>query len=77
MEVNKLVWVSMSCFTLFTIIFLEQGFHESYFNDSLEFIPKLQEGASKFKQTTWDVYSNLGLSAVNAIPMLVPYFFIS
>jgi membrane-associated phospholipid phosphatase len=76
MEVNKLVWVVLSGFTLFTIIFVEQGFHESYFEDSLEFIPKLQEGASEFKQKTWDAYSNLGLTLVNAVPMLVPYYWI-
>lgn len=73
---NDIVKVAFSGMTLFTIIFVQQGIRESLFNDSLNFIPRIQEGASEFKQKAWDVYSNLGLTLITTIPMFIPYYFI-
>lgn len=73
---NNLILVYFSGCALFAIIFWEQNFNQPLFERSLTYIPKIQEGASDFKQTMWDLYSNLALTTVNFLPIAVPYLFI-
>ena len=73
---NDLVAIGFSMSILFVIIFWEQSFDQPLFDKSLTVIPNIQEGASAFKQDAWDVYSNVGLSAISGLPIAVPYIFI-
>ena len=53
--------VGIAVVTQVLICLGELIYEDSLFDRSLELIPDLQEGASDFKQTSWNVYSNYGL----------------
>ena len=56
---------------LMTILYTEQYYEKTLFKKSLEFIPKMQEGASDFKILMWSLYSNVGLAAAEALPLII------
>ena len=74
---NELIKVSFSGFALFTILIIQQSFEWTYFDKSLEFIPRLQADASNFKENAWLAYTNIGLALETSLPILIPYIFIS
>ena len=38
------------------------------FNSSLDYIEKIQDGASVASQTIWNLYSNIGVAAIVGLP---------
>ena len=56
---------------LMTILYTEHYYEQTLFDKSLDFIPKMQEGASDFKILMWSLYSNVGLGAAEALPLII------
>lgn len=44
---DEIVWFSLSAFALCIVVIAQQGYDYTLWHDSLEFIPRLQEDASK------------------------------
>ena len=74
---NDLLKLTFSGIALFTILIIQQSFVETYFDKSLEFIPKLQADVSDFKENAWLAYTNIGLALETSLPIVIPYIFIS
>ena len=73
---HPLLKVCFSFGTLVCIILLSAIYRDSLFEKCLTVIPELQEGASTFKQTAWNQYSNWGLALINILPILLTYLII-
>ena len=71
MEISMNVRFTISLLVLATIIYTEPSYEKTLFNKSLEFIPKMQEGASDFKIWMWSFYSNFGLLLASALPLII------
>ena len=74
---NDLLKLTFSGIALFTILIIQQSFVETYFDKSLEFIPKLQADVSDFKEGAWLAYTHIGLALETTLPIVIPYLFIS
>ena len=74
---NDLIKLSFSGLGLFCILIIQQSFEWTYFDKSLEFIPRLQADASDFKESVWLAYTNIGLALETVLPVVIPYLFIS
>ena len=74
---NDLVMVGFSMSILFCILFWQQSFDQPLFEKSLTYIPRIQEGASTFKQKTWGAYSDFFLAVIGGGPAVISYLFIS
>lgn len=57
------------------IIYSETSYSQTLFDKSLEVIPNIQNGSTKgdFKVNMWSFYSNAGLGAVIALPIIIFY----
>ena len=66
------IYFAVSILTLILLVYTQTGYEQSLFDKSLDFIPKIQEGSSKgdFKVNMWSLYSNVGLGAIQAVPVI-------
>ena len=73
---DDIIWFTLSGLFLSTIVISQQGYYEPLMKDSLEFIPRLQEGASDASQGIWGFYSTWGGNLATFLPFGIVYFFI-
>ena len=57
--------------SLLLMMMVETSYRDTLREDSTSFIEGIQEGSSKAKEITWDVYSNLGVASAVSIPPFV------
>ena len=73
---SDIVWCGLSGLTLSIIIVAQSGYEDDLFEKSLEFIPRLQEGASHAAKLGWKSYADWGLNIIMFVPFAVNYIFI-
>mmetsp|Transcript_12057 Transcript_12057/g.15396 ORF Transcript_12057/g.15396 Transcript_12057/m.15396 type:complete len:189 (+) Transcript_12057:13-579(+) len=69
-----IIWFALAVFALFIIIVAQQGYREDLFDESLDFIPRIQKGASESKQGWWHFYSTWGGNLATFLPFIIAYF---
>jgi len=77
MDYKNIIYWFISVAVLLTIIFTEPlygSYTENLWVKSMTFIPNIQAGSTKAGQTAWHLYSDVGLTLVQAVPIL--YFFL-
>lgn len=70
---NFLVYSSVSILTLVLILTLQSTYADSFFEDSIERIPKMQANTSGFQQGAWKGVSNVVAPLVILAPYLTSY----
>lgn len=62
--------------TAFVIILsTEVAYRTSLFDKSLTYIPNIQAGATEAQKKGWSLYTNIGLTLAEAIPIGITYIF--
>ena len=76
MPTTTLLKTGLSTAVITSIVFFASLYREPLFEKSLTVIPELQEGASDFKQSAWNIYSNWGLALIIILPIALTYLFL-